>query len=138
MKSARIEKLWHAACEVRSHAYAPYSGYPVGAALAIEQSDTLFSGCNVENSSYGATLCAERSAVLQAVAAAGPQISIRHLVLVTRRPAPPCGLCLQVLSEFCTADTRLYLSTPDALSTPQPFSAFLPHPFSPDSLPKNA
>jgi homotetrameric cytidine deaminase len=137
MMSGLIDELWRAACEVRTHAYAPYSGYPVGAAIALEESDTIHTGCNVENSSYGATLCAERSAVLQAVAASGPNISIRHLVLVTRHPAPPCGLCLQVLSEFSRPDTSIYLCSPDALSDPRPFASFLPHPFSPDSLTDN-
>lgn len=134
MSSPTAEQLWEAACKVRHHAYAPYSNYKVGAALLIQGSDQMFTGCNVENASYGATICAERSAVFQAVAHSSTSPIISELVLVTESPVPPCGMCLQVLSEFCTPETQLYLSTPDSLLNSQPFSAYVPRPFSPDSL----
>lgn len=131
-------ELWNAACRVRQHAYAPYSGYQVGAALSIAGSDQIFIGCNVENASYGATICAERNAVLQAVAHAETTPVILELVLVTRDPAPPCGMCLQVLSEFSTPETRIHLSTPEAMVQALSLSDFLPTPFSPQSLDDHA
>jgi cytidine deaminase len=91
------EALVAKAREVRLNAYAPYSNYSVGAAL--ESSDgKVWVGANVENVSFGATLCAERAAVLAMVA--GGSREIKRLVLSTRDGGYPCGLCLQVLLEF--------------------------------------
>ena len=91
----------------REHAYAPYSSYPVGASL-LTASGRTFSGCNVENASFGGTICAERGAVLQMVAAG--ERSPVALVVVTRgtTPASPCGICRQVLAEFA-ADLPILL-----------------------------
>ncbi|MDF3127685.1 cytidine deaminase [Kiritimatiellaeota bacterium B1221] len=128
-----IESCWTAACEVRQHAYAPYSNYQVGAALITDQSPQIFRGCNVENASYGATICAERNAILSAVAALGT-ITIRDLVLVTREPASPCGMCLQVLSEFCDSETRIFLASPEKIFHRHALTDFLPIQFSSDKL----
>jgi cytidine deaminase len=96
--SARQEliQLARAASE---RAYCPYSRFPVGAAL-LAADGRLFAGCNVENASYGLTICAERSAVFQAIAAGVRHI--RAIVIYTPTPTPsaPCGACRQVLNEF--------------------------------------
>ena len=91
--------LGRAALEVQERAHAPYSRYHVGAALLM-RSGRVFAGCNVENASYGLSICAERNAVAQMVAA-GERDPIA-LVVVTRGPeaAAPCGMCRQTLAEF--------------------------------------
>lgn len=92
--------LLSAAREASERAYCRYSGYAVGAAVESE-SGRIFAGCNVENGSYGATMCAERSAIF-ALVAAGERRVERVCVFAPREPmAMPCGMCRQVISEFC-------------------------------------
>lgn len=91
--------LIHAALEVRSQAYAPYSGYQVGAAILDDQ-NRIHIGCNVENISYGATICAERSAVTRMIAEGGKEI--KQIAIVTKDGGSPCGICRQVLMEFAS------------------------------------
>ena len=124
-----VHTTFLAACHARENAYAPYSGYRVGAALCLKNDAGCVSGCNVENASYGATICAERSAICRAVAEKGSKVEFDHLVLVTQTPAPPCGMCLQVLSEFVEGDFPIYLATPDGIQQSLTLNDFLPHRF---------
>lgn len=101
------DPLIEAAIQVREKAYCPYSGYRVGAALETADG-TIFVGCNVENVSFGATICAERMAV-GAMVAAGYQ-SFSRLAVVTKDGGTPCGVCLQVLSEFADDATVVAVS----------------------------
>lgn len=95
--SSVLDHLVQEAIAVRQHAYAPYSGYMVGAAIATK-SGAVYVGCNVENSTFGATICAERGAIMQMVAA-GEKDPIACAV-VTKDGGSPCGICRQVLAEF--------------------------------------
>lgn len=110
-----IQNMTDAAMAARVNAYAPYSGFKVGAALKGE-SGRIYTGCNVENSSYSMTICAERNAVFQAVAAG--ERHFRTIAIVGGRtddeaeskPCVPCGACLQVLAEFCGGDFPVLLA----------------------------
>ncbi|OFZ80918.1 MAG: cytidine deaminase [Bdellovibrionales bacterium RIFOXYD1_FULL_53_11] len=92
--------LYEAAKAARANAYSPYSGHKVGAAIKTADGE-IYGGCNIENSSYGATNCAERVAIQSAVAAIGG-IRISEVMVVTDAtpPWPPCGICRQVIAEF--------------------------------------
>lgn len=127
------DAVLEAARKVRANAYCPYSDYPVGAALLADDG-RIYVGCNVENASYGATICAERSAILAMIAAGGRRWVA--LAVVTRDLGRPCGMCLQVLSEF-VAD-RHEARVVCASETEQmeiPFPHLLPEPFSLSSHP---
>jgi cytidine deaminase len=94
-------KLLRSAKKVMKNAHAPYSKFRVGAAILLSDGK-IFSGCNVENASYGMTNCAERTAIFSAVAQLGPKIKIRAVAVVNDqgKPCSPCGACRQVIYEF--------------------------------------
>ncbi len=100
--------LLAAATAAAAHAYAPYSGFRVGAAILLA-SGAVVTAANVENASYGLTLCAERAALVRAVAEHGPQLQITAVAIANLNHAasPPCGACRQVLAEFCSPQTRI-------------------------------
>jgi cytidine deaminase len=99
LENELVEALIESARAVRDNAYAPYSGFHVGAAV-LSESGRIYVGCNVESASYGATLCAERSAIAQMVAG-GEQKLLNVAVFVDAdEPAMPCGICRQVIAEF--------------------------------------
>jgi cytidine deaminase len=101
LSSEQRDRLVEAARAAMQHAYAPYSHFKVGAAL-LTAKDEIFSGCNVENASYGLTNCAERTAVFSAVAQSGPDLLIKAIAVVNDQAVPcsPCGACRQVIYEF--------------------------------------
>jgi cytidine deaminase len=101
LSSSEKERLFVAAREVLTHAYAPYSNFLVGAAV-LTASGAIYAGCNVENASYGMTICAERSAISAGVAAEGASFKIRAVVVFNGNDVPcsPCGACRQVIYEF--------------------------------------
>lgn len=101
--------LLEAALSVAGNSYAPYSRFRVAAAVRDERG-RVFNGVNVENSSYGLTICAERAAIFNAVAHGSKRIvEMLVLALDSEYPIPPCGACLQVLSEFAGPDTVIYM-----------------------------
>ncbi len=93
------KKLLKAALAARKNAYAPYSGFKVGAAV-MSGSGRIFPGCNVENASYGLCCCAERNAIFSAVAKGGKDLRALCVVADTKGPVEPCGACRQVIAEF--------------------------------------
>ncbi|MFA5513540.1 MAG: cytidine deaminase [Sphaerochaetaceae bacterium] len=116
------------ALKARENAYAPYSKFKVGAALVSKKTKNIYHGCNVENVSYGATICAERSAILAAVAAEGA-FEIESLVVVSKILAVPCALCLQVMVEFTSQESVIALFDLEGNKKEYPFNQLLPHPF---------
>lgn len=116
-----MESLIQAAREAREKAYAPYSGFKVGAAV-LSRDGRIFSGCNVENASYGLTNCAERTAVFKAVSEGGTQLTALAVIADTRKPVAPCGACRQVMAEFgiekiimCNTKGERHIATLDQL-----------------------
>jgi len=117
--------LIEAALSARAHAYAPYSKYQVGAAV-LGKSGRVYPGCNVENASYGLSVCAERVAIFRAIAEGEPEITA--LAVVTENGATPCGACRQVLYEFGTA-ARVILAGKDGTFREVGIDNLLPDPF---------
>src|SRR5436190_8688959 len=134
-----VEKLREAARAAMKNAYCEYSQFAVGAAVLTE-SGKIFVGCNVENASYGLTMCAERNAIFQAVAAGklSKEQKLKAVAIVTHAEelTAPCGACRQVIYEFCEeADADIFIfGTKGAESFK--LSALLPHAFGPKDLGK--
>ena len=105
MDSANLRKL---AIEASKNAYSPYSKAMVGSAL-ITSDGSIYSGCNVENASYGGTICAERVAILKAVS--DKKMKLKKIYVYTKEGWPPCGMCRQVMSEFADKDLEIIKSS---------------------------
>ncbi|HWP30254.1 MAG TPA: cytidine deaminase [Fimbriimonadales bacterium] len=122
------EETVHAAIQVRDLAYCPYSKHAVGAAV-LGEDDKIYSACNVENASYGLTICAERNAI-------GTMLSNgckkwKMIAVASPKGAFPCGACLQVLQEFASENAAVILVDSDRKISTFSLSELLPHPFSP-------
>ena len=106
------------AIEARSFAYAPYSNHKVGAAL-LGKSGKIYTGCNVENAAYTPTNCAERTAIFKAVSEGEREFTAIAIVggvgNTLSEVCAPCGVCRQVMAEFCDGDMKIVLGTPDKL-----------------------
>lgn len=121
------------AVAARLNAHAPYSKFQVGAAV-ITAKGKIVSGCNVENASYGATVCAERVAIWKAVSQGEGGISDVVVVTDSDKPAFPCALCLQVMAEFCSLEARVWIANTKEILSSHRFQELLPHPFGPSQL----
>ncbi len=127
MTSVDDSRLLARAAEARSHAYAPYSGFPVGAAVLCA-SGTIYAGCNVENAAYPSGVCAERAAVAAAIAAGERDIVSVAVIAGSERPVPPCGQCRQVLAELAPG-ARVLLANLDGARLETTPEALLPGAF---------
>jgi len=131
-------ELVNLAKEARSHAYVPYSGFSVGAALLCKDGK-IYQGCNIENAAFGPTVCAERTAFFKAVY--DGERDFEAIAVVGGRAGeeitglfPPCGVCRQVMREFCDLDFKLYLGRENAAFETVTLGEMLPMSFSPADL----
>ncbi len=122
------EKLVELAIQARKNAYAPYSKFTVGAALQTN-SGSIYTGCNVENVSYGATICAERTAICKMISEGENTISA--ICIASETGCTPCGMCLQVILEFASQneDISIVLVDKDSTIRRTSMKELLPHPF---------
>jgi cytidine deaminase len=127
LPAATIEQLVLAARSARERAYAPFSKFKVGAAVEDEDGQ-VYTGCNVENATYGLTMCAERVAVFKAISEGASKLVRVAVVADTEKLTPPCGACRQILWEFC-GDAELVLANLTGATERLRMSQLLPRPF---------
>ena len=125
------QELRAKAKEASTHAYSPYSKALVGSAI-LTSDDTIYSGCNVENSSYGGTVCAERVAIFKAVSE--KPLRLTKVYVYSKDGWPPCGMCRQVISEFATPELEIIIGNDQGEETIMKFSDLMPLSFTPDKL----
>lgn len=118
------------AIDLLSHSYAPYSKFRVSSVVKARQVEQLFLGCNVENASFGATICAERSAITQMVTVCG-NATLEWVLVMSEpeEPVPPCGMCLQVLAEFAGNDLPIHLANRSGVVRTALLEELLPYAF---------
>jgi len=131
LSDAEIDRLVEAAGAVRRRAHAPYSNFAVGSAV-LDGDGQIHRGCNVENASYGLSVCAERHAVAAAVAAGAKQLIAVAVVTDTSPPTSPCGACRQVLREF--GNVQVILANLQGDRTMTSIAELLPDAFGPEVL----
>ncbi len=125
------KQLRDAAIEASKNAYSPYSKAQVGCAL-LTSDGSLFAGCNIENASYGGTICAERVAIMKAVS--DKKMKLKKLYVYTKEGWPPCGLCRQVMSEFADSNLEVIIGDESGKETVMKFADLMPLSFTPDHL----
>jgi cytidine deaminase len=126
-------RLLKHALAARKRAYAPYSKYLVGCAIQ-DNKGKIHTGCNVENASYGASVCAERVAIGKMVSRSSREITRLVVVTSSEDPVFPCGLCLQVIAEFGKKAKIIAVNRRGTLFQLVPFEALFPQAFSPEKL----
>ncbi len=128
MKSRSNEELVEIACQARERAHAPYSRFKVGA--AVEAGDgRIFTGCNIENSSYGLTVCAERVALGKAISEGAGNFLRIAVIADTHGAVPPCGACRQVMLELCGVDAIVVMANLQGEIETRTVGELLPSPF---------
>jgi len=127
------KELYQAALAARKHAYIPYSHFAVGAAVRTA-AGKIYTGCNIENASYGLSMCAERNAIFAAVAQGERQLEALCVVADTPEPVAPCGACRQVLAEFKLP--HVYLANCQGKTKEYSWQELLPYDFAAEVLPK--
>lgn len=138
-KEMKEKELAKEAIEAMNNAYVPYSGYKVGAAL-LTKSGKLYKGCNIENASYTPTVCAERVAIFKAVSEGETEFD--RIAVAGGKDGkisgifPPCGVCRQVMAEFCPPEFPVILVTGEDSYETHSLSELLPFSFTPDNLTK--
>ncbi|PCJ16123.1 MAG: cytidine deaminase [Candidatus Cloacimonadota bacterium] len=115
------------------HCHNPYSKFSVGASLHATDGK-VFGGCNIENASYGGTVCAERVAIFKAASEGYREFDYIVIATETKKPAPPCAFCLQVITEFCSGDFQIHLANRGGIVKSYRLDELLPHPFDPSWL----
>jgi cytidine deaminase len=130
---ATLDEMLRAARQIMRRAYAPYSGFSVGAAL-LSEDGTIRAGVNIENASYPLSVCAERNAVAAMVLAGQRRILAVAVTTDAERPTPPCGGCRQVLWEFGDPDTPVIAEGADHVRLRWRLGELLPDAFGPDDL----
>ncbi|MGE0528025.1 MAG: cytidine deaminase [Bdellovibrionales bacterium] len=131
MNAPSVQSAYRAALLARQNSHSPYSGFKVGAAIKLKGNDEIFPGCNVENASYGATICAERTALVQGIVRHGGAAELEFIVIVTgeSRATVPCALCLQCLAEFAADECAIVLGNESGILKAFRLKDLLPHPF---------
>lgn len=119
------------AIDASTRSHSPYSKANVGAALETEDGK-IFQGCNIENASYGGTVCAERTAIWKAVSEGHKKI--KKIYVYTKDGWPPCGMCLQVMTEFADGNLEITIGNADGKETKTKLKELLTHAFTPDHL----
>ena len=125
-----IDVAYKAALKAQENSYSPYSNFPVGSAVKFKNSDEISVGCNVENISFGGTMCAERAAIFSHISKHGKS-DLEYVIVVadTKEATLPCALCLQVFAEFAGEDFPVYMGNKQSLLKVMNFRELLPHNF---------
>jgi len=133
-----VSDLKNKAISAMSFAHSPYSGKSIGAAIRLNNGK-IYTGCNIENASYGGTVCAERVAIWKAFSENKKPLFITHVAVASAEdaPWPPCGFCRQVIAEFAAEDTEIILTNTKNNEKVLKFSELFPMAFKPEHLSKN-
>lgn len=138
MDTLKIRELAASALRMREFSYVPYSDFAVGAAL-LTKDGKIYTGCNVENAAFGPSICAERTAVVKAVSEGDRQFAAIAIAggrrgMAPEKYCPPCGVCRQVLAEFCSPDMPVILARSNEDLKIMTLGDLLPHSFTPEDL----